>query len=151
MRKALVTAAIAATLVGLAIGPPSSLADTRSDKGNWRWKECRFQSLDKALWTPREEQLTAECATQKWSVPGGLSEFTAIGSCESGWNRFASNGGRYLGLFQHAASAYVSRIREYSPSAWDRPLSTDWRNSRGQIVMSARMMAAVGTSPWSCA
>lgn len=117
----------------------------------WREKECRYQSLDKGLWTAREERLTAECATRKWSVPGGLSEFDAIAACESGWNRFANNAGRYVGLFQHAASAYVARIQQYDPPAWDRGLSTRWQNSRGQIVMSARMMHAVGTSPWSCA
>jgi hypothetical protein len=114
-------------------------------------RECRFQSLDKALWTQREEWLTARCATSKWAVPGGLAEFDSIAQCESGWNRFASNGGSYLGLFQHAAGSYVSRVRAFEPPSWDKGLSERWTNSRGQIVMSARMMAAVGLSPWACA
>ena len=121
------------------------------DHNDWRWDECRFQSLNHPLWTAREERLTAQCAVEKWSVPGGLSEFLSIGQCESGWNRWASNAGRYLGLFQHAASAYVSRIRAYTPPSWDRALSERWPNSRGQIVMSARMMHANGTGAWSCA
>src|SRR5262245_11738598 len=115
----------------------------------WRNGECRFQSLDKAAWTPREEYLTAVCATDKAGV--SLPVFLAIGQCESGWNRFANNGGSYLGLFQHAAGAYVGRIHAYNPPAWDRGLSERWTNSRGQIVMSARMMSAVGTGPWGCA
>lgn len=121
------------------------------DAQDWRWDECRFQSLNRPLWTAREERLTAECAVEKWSVPGGLSEFISIGQCESGWSRFANNAGNYLGLFQHAASAYVSRIHSYNPPSWDRGLSTRWTNSRGQIVMSARMMHAEGTGAWACA
>jgi hypothetical protein len=117
----------------------------------WRNKECRFQTLDKGTWTAREEWLTARCATSKWAVPGGLVEFDAIAQCESGWNRFASNGGSYVGLFQHAASSYVGRVHAYEPASWEKGLSDRWTNSRGQIVMSARMMAAVGLSPWACA
>lgn len=119
--------------------------------GEWRQKECRFQSLQKPLWTPTEERLTAECAVDRWSVPGGLSKFIDVGMCESGFNRFASNGGNYLGLYQHAASAYVSRINTYDPPSWDRHLSTRWTNSRGQLVMTARMVHDLGWSPWTCA
>jgi hypothetical protein len=128
------------------------------DKG-WRWQECRFQTLDKATWTAREEWLTARCATQKWAVPGGLAELDAIAQCESGWSRFAYNGdsdgtlesGEYAGIFQHVATSYAGRVRSYEPGSWEKGLSERWTNSRGQIVMSARMMAAVGLSPWACA
>lgn len=118
----------------------------------WRQDECRYQSLNRPIWTAKEERLTARCAVNKF-LPGRLAQFLAIGQCESGWSRLAYNSGGagYVGIFQHSIGAYVSRIHEYEPAAWKYPLSTNWRNSRGQIVMSARMMHAVGTSPWSCA
>jgi hypothetical protein len=137
-------------LIALAFQVRSYVEDAKA-KPDWRWSECRFQTLDKGTWTQREEWLTARCATSKWAVPGGLSEFSAIAACESGWNRFASNGGSYLGLFQHAASSYIGRVHAYEPPTWEKGLSTRWMNSRGQIVMSARMMASVGLSPWACA
>jgi hypothetical protein len=115
----------------------------------WRDKECRFQSLEHGTWTDREERLTTRCAVHKW-LPGQLSKVFQVGSCESGWNRFARNG-VYVGLFQHVASAYPSRIHAFEPAVWHARLSTRWTNSRGQIVMSVRMARAVGWSPWTCA
>src|SRR5262245_55124708 len=78
--------------------------DRATSKEWWRNKECRFQSLQKPMWTPREEYLTAVCATRKYGVD--LGTFVSVGQCESGWNRFANNSGNYLGLFQHAAGSY---------------------------------------------
>src|SRR4029453_12075562 len=138
-------------LIALAFQVRSYVEDADAKDTAWRWQECRFQTLDKATWTAREEWLTARCATSKWAVPGGLAEFDSIAECESGWNRFASNGGSYVGLFQHAGSSYVGRVHAYEPPTWEKGLSDRWTNSRGQIVMSARMMAAVGLSPWACA
>lgn len=132
-------------------GVDEMLVSSQGRPSNWREQECRYQSLNDPLWTAREERLTAACATGKWSVPGGLSKFMSVGSCESGWNRFANNGGRYLGLFQHAASAYVGRVNDYQPPSWDVALSTRWTNSRGQIVMTARMVHASGWGAWTCA
>ena len=129
-------------------------AIARFDEGSiaWRFDECRFQSLQHALWTDREERLTAKCAVSKWAVPGGLSELLAVGSCESGWNRLAYNPNGHAGLFQHDLGAYIGRVRTYDPPAWDQPLSTKWTNSRGQVVMTTRMVHAIGGwSPWTCA
>jgi len=133
----------------VASGDPALVAPPAD--AEWRWDECRFQSVNRPLWTANEERLTAECATDKWSIPGGLAELTSVGQCESGWNRFANNGGRYVGLFQHAASSYTGRVNTYGPVAWDHPISTAWRNSRSQIVMTVRMVRDVGWGPWSCA
>ena len=117
----------------------------------WRYDECRFQSLQAGTWTAAEERFTLECAVGHWQIPGGIDQAVAVGNCESGWNRLANNGGRYLGLFQHAASSYTGRVNTYEPAAWDKPLSRRWTNSRGHIVMTVRMVAAGGWGPWSCA
>ena len=119
---------------------------------DWRQRECRYQSLDKGTWTAREERLTASCVVSRWSVPGGLAHFVAIGQCESGWNRFASNAGRYLGVFQHAASYWPSRVNHAMPDGWKVGPWQRWTNSRSQIVTTARMVhGARNWSAWSCA
>lgn len=116
-----------------------------------RERQGRFQWVDPGTWTAREEQLTVEWALKRWPVAGGTSFFTAVGQCESGWNRFASNGGRYLGLFQHAASSWSGRVVAYVPRWLRVGLFTRWTNSRTQIIVTARMVNLYGWSAWSCA
>jgi hypothetical protein len=121
-----------------------------TENANWRTRECRFQGLDKGIWTQREEDRTTWCVLERWPVPGGLTKFRAVGSCESGWWRLAYNsGGPYVGLFQHALSSWYDRVRSYAPEWWH--LRSWWGNSRTMIVVTARMVEAVGWSPWSCA
>lgn len=115
----------------------------------WRFRQCRFQSLDHALWTDREERLTAQCAVDRWSVPGGMSKFMAVGSCESGWNRFASNAGNYLGIFQHAAGAWLGRV--HAAETTHLRLNPKWTNSRTQVIVTAKIAHASGWGAWSCA
>lgn len=117
----------------------------------WRQDECRFQSLRRGTWTALEERLTSTCAIAKWPVSGGYDQFFSVAACESGWNRFANNSGRYLGLFQHAAPYWSGRVGSSQPSGWDKKLSTRWTNSRSQIVVTARMVHSGGWGPWGCA
>lgn len=90
------------------------------------------------------------CVLERWSVDGGLSKFRAVGDCESGWWRFANNGGSYLGLFQHAASSWYGRVSASMPTRWKVGPWTRWTNSRAQIVTTAVMVHNGGWSPWSC-
>jgi hypothetical protein len=87
----------------------------------------------------------------RWSVDGGVSKFVDVGSCESGWNRLASNGGNYLGLFQHSATYWAGRVSHYMPDRWKLGPWARWRNSRAQIVTTARMVHGSGWGAWSCA
>lgn len=124
-------------------------AEATVEAGRWRYDECRFQSYREGVWTPLEERLTSECAIAKWSVSGGYARFYDVAACESGWNRFASNSGRYLGLFQHAAPYWRGRVNSLTPDGWE--LAPSWTNSRTQIVVTARMVHGGGWGPWSCA
>lgn len=154
-------AAVVALLAGITTtGLPSQAnarldVHTASDAGDanreLRERQCRFQWIDAATWTAREERRTAECVVQRWGVEGGLSKLIAVGNCESGWYRFASNGGSYLGLFQHAASAWYWRVRSYMPDGWRVGPWTRWANSRSQIVTTVRMVNSGGWGPWTCA
>lgn len=112
-------------------------------------QHCQFDSLQRGTWTQHEENRTAWCVLDHWPVPGGISKFRSVGDCESGWYRFANNGGHYLGLFQHAASAWRSRVHAFRPQHWR--LKPGWTNSRTQIVVTARMVRAQGWGAWSCA
>lgn len=122
----------------------------QADQQERREKECRYQWVDHRTWTAREEWRTAKCVVERWPVPGGLSEFSRIISCESGWSRFAYNPiGPYVGLGQHALRYWTGRLTYYSPIWWN--LDPRWKNSRTMLTITARMMHEVGLSPWACA
>lgn len=126
-------------------GAEALLAKSRGNE--WRWKQCRFQSLQHGTWTAREERLTAECVTKKWPVPGGLSTLSRVVSCESGWYRKAYNGaGPYVGLGQ--VSDWSTRFHVFKAKAWR--LSPNWTNSRSMLTVVARWAHASGWSAWSC-
>ncbi len=112
--------------------------------------QCRFQWLDRGVWTAREEDRTARCVLERWPVLGGLAKFRAVIGCESGWSRFAYNpNGPYVGLAQHALSSWPYRVSAYRPAWWR--LRPGWMNSRTAITITARMVNAGGWGPWSCA
>jgi hypothetical protein len=122
-----------------------STAMAEPDRPSPRERQCRFQWVDEGTWTTREEELTTDCILDRWDVPGGESVFDCIIARESGWNRMAYNpAGPYLGLGQHVASAWGSRVAAYEPFHWE--LRERWPNSRTQITVTARMMHALGTS-----
>jgi len=124
---------------------PNAIAELK----DWRQEECKFQGVERGIWTAREERLTSICVLQKWSVPGGYSKFYDVGDCESGWWRFSNNDGRYLGLFQHSSYYWSTRVANMEPVGWH--LSRKWTNSRTQIVVTARMVHSGGWGPWTCA
>lgn len=140
-----------AIVLGLVLVLFGGVAQAQERHQALRERQCRFQWMDKATWTQREEWKTAACVVEKFGVDGGLSKLIQVGDCESGWYRFASNGGRYLGLFQHAASSWSSRVQTYMPRAWRIGPWTRWPNSRAQIVTTVRMVNSGGWGPWTCA
>jgi hypothetical protein len=142
-------AAFGLAILALAALFASSIPEAKADPG-WRQERCRYQSLDGGTWTAREERLTALCALDRWPVSGGWPKFFQVGACESGWNRWASNGGRYLGLFQHAAPYWPGRTR-LIPEPWRTGRWQRWANSRAQILVTAIMVNRGGWGPWSCA
>jgi hypothetical protein len=146
--KRIVTAAIAASLLAGAMGPPSNAEEARQRESR-RERQCRYQWLNQGTWTAREERLTAECVVARWPVPGGLDTFERVLMCESGFNRLAFNpNGPYVGLAQHALGYWPSRLAAYTPTHWT--LRPRWQNSRSAIAITARMVRAVGWGPWSC-
>ena len=151
MKRAVMTALTAVLVTGIAAaGPPAASADDRQDQ--IRERQCRYQWVDRGTWTDREEQRTLACVVQHFGpIDGGVDKARQVGSCESGWYRLANNGGSYLGLFQHAASAWSSRVAWAMPAGWRVGPWSSWRNSRAQIVVTVRMVHASGWGAWSCA
>ena len=63
----------------------------------------------------------------------------------------ASNGGDYLGVYQHAARYWPARVRALAPTAWAKPLGPSAFNARSNVVVALRMAHAGGWGAWSCA
>jgi hypothetical protein len=119
-----------------------------------RERTCRYQWVDPGTWTAREERRTLACVVDRFGpVDGGISKVEQVGSCESGWNRLAVGGagGAYLGLFQHGATYWPSRVAWAMPDGWRVGPWSSWKNSRAQLVVTVRMVHASGWGAWSCA
>ena len=132
------------TILALAIPAEANQQEIRE-------RQCRYQWLDKGTWTDREEHRTARCIVEKFGVIGGYPVLNSVIDCESGWYRFASNGGRYLGLAQHAASLWAGRVESFMPDAWKVGPWWRWTNPRSQVVTTVRMVNGSGWGAWSCA
>jgi hypothetical protein len=169
-RAVVYAAAIAVLLSGGAIAATEASAEARladsqatvsgTQQQQIRERTCRFQWVDRATWTAREERRTLACVVDRFGpVEGGIPKVEQVGSCESGWNRYAENGdhdGRlepyeYLGLFQHEATSWAGRVEWAMPDGWRVGPWARWTNSRAQIVVTIRMVHASGWGAWSCA
>ncbi len=148
MRAVVYAAAIALLLSGGATAATEASANTRLQE--YRERQCRYQWVDPGTWTAREERRTALCVLDRWPVAGGWTTFRQVIGCESGWSRLAFNPvGPYVGLGQHALSAWSARVAAYGPSLWR--LNPRWENSRTMLTVTARMAHSMGWEPWSCA
>jgi hypothetical protein len=68
-----------------------------------------------------------------------------VAECESGLSPTASNGGRFVGLFQQMASAWGERSARYGMAG--RSITNGYANA----VVSAGMVRADGSwRQWSC-
>ena len=134
------------TMTILALAIPA-----KANQQEIRERQCRYQWLDKGTWTNREERRTAACVVDKFGVVGGLPTLMSIGYCESRWYRFASNGGNYLGIFQHAATYWPARVTSMMPDAWKIGPWWRWTNPRSQVVTTVRMVNGEGWGDWACA
>ena len=159
---AIVAALIASVLAGLGERATGSSAEPRQAHllaaapgdatQQLRERTCRYQWVDRGTWTAREEQRTLACVVEHFGpIDGGVDKARQVGSCESGWYRLASNGGAYLGLFQHAATYWPGRVASLMPDGWRVGPWSSWQNSRAQIVVTVRMVHASGWGAWSCA
>jgi hypothetical protein len=153
MRRGLISAAtIAALLIGgTATGLPANQPAT-DHRTEWRQRECRYARWDgRPGHSPEEVRQLIVCAVAKWPVSGGVPKALSVAACESGLNERASNGGRYLGVYQHSARYWPSRVRTFAPQQWDKPLAPSAFNGRANVVVSIRMASSGGWGPWSCA
>lgn len=97
---------------------------------------------------------TSGCSGPSTCGPMVASIFSSLGldpnagvrvaTCESGLNPGASNGGRYLGLFQQAAVYWSGRAAQYGMAG--RSPFDGYANA----YVSARMVRDGGWGPWEC-
>lgn len=99
------------------------------------------------------------CATDKWSVPGGLAKALDVAYCESGANLWPWAGYMgSLGVFQQNGKYWQGRVNTYLKPSW---FPGQWKrihnvpegayNARANVLVSIRMAHAGGWGPWSCA
>jgi hypothetical protein len=85
-----------------------------------------------------------ECAVGVFGpIRGGAARAVCIAKRESGLVPSASSKrGKYLGLYQHAASYWPSRFDTYTKASWDLPSSA--LSGRSNAVVTVRMVRAIG-------
>ena len=155
MRRGLRAAAIAATLLGLAIGPPSQAIA----------RQLHFEAISKArrieaVSTCQERhpwqrvgqrQTLIWCLAHRLGAPGSPRYAIAIARCESGSDFQDIYGGDgHVGTFQHITDSWPGRWRQ-----WGRDLGVPDGQSNvwSQTVVSVRMARYDGTwaQQWACA
>lgn len=151
MRKAFVTAAIAATLAGMAIGPPSSLASTRQEHSrpkDWRQEQCRFATRDGVPGVSTyEARAMLRCAEAHWS--GNLDLGMRIVGCESGFRAQARNArSSAAGLWQSLDSTWRSWYANQSSVVRRFELKDNPTNGRASAILGWRVFVFGGTGPW---
>lgn len=82
-------------------------------------------------------------------APGQGARAVDVARCESGLDDEASNGGRYLGTFQHARRYWPGRAR--SLPNWVAGPSPGAFHALANAWAAARLVRSSGWSPWGCA
>jgi len=142
VKRALVTAAIAAALAGWAIGPPGNAAEARRLEDRPRVARC----ADHHPWTHVSERAPLIwCIAHAFDSPGSPRYAVAIGHCESGTDLQDVYGGDgHVGTFQHITSSWFGRWRTWGARIGVPSSPT---NVLSQAVVSVRMAISNGT--WS--
>ncbi|MGH2635469.1 MAG: hypothetical protein ACRDHU_04915 [Actinomycetota bacterium] len=87
------------------------------------------------------------CAAERWEVPGGVETALCIAQAESGLNpETASEGGDFLGLYQHSAEAWPERFEAWTRDVWE--LDESALSGRTNAIVTIRMVNANGWGPW---
>jgi hypothetical protein len=84
------------------------------------------------------------CAVNRFGpVGGGSPRAICIARRESGLDPTATSvTGRYLGLYQHAATMWPDRFQRWTDPSWD--LSKRALNGRSNSIVTIRMVHAIG-------
>jgi hypothetical protein len=144
---AIATAIIVAALLSLnnpALGAASGR--TRPDLGRGPGP-CHLAARPRETVQHHMKRLIT-CAVGLWPVRGGATRAICIARRESGLDpRASSRTGRYLGLYQHQATAWPSRFDTWTRPGWK--LKADALNGRSNAIVTIRMVNANGWGPWA--
>jgi len=106
---------------------------------------CRFERNDR--WNNSEVRDVIRCVGRNFGV--SVSTMLRIARCESGYSAYASNGGNYLGVFQHSAQYWPSR-QNWADRRGRWNIAESAFDARANTIVSARMMRGGGFGAWSC-
>jgi hypothetical protein len=148
--KRLTGLALFVLLIGTTTTMLTANADTNAKIAD-REKWCRFGSVDGQVghWTHHEVRATIACACRRW----GVDFATALGIAEreSGLNANAVNtaGSSASGVYQHIMAYWPGRIAAFNRNAPGMNAGPSVFNARSNVLVSIRMMARSGFSPWA--
>jgi hypothetical protein len=140
LHRAAAVAAVTAALVGVGSASPASaaLVARTSTLGPCPLTRSGGESVQSYA------KQVIGCTAARWTVPGGAARAICIARRESGLDPAAkSSGGGYLGLFQHSASYWPTRFREWTSPAWQ--LSPSALNARSNTIVTIRAVHAVNS------
>lgn len=173
---AISAALIALTLAGGARGLPSSskgspaiafyaVAEHKAPPERGPCDEPRWLRITPKEWTPQLVKGLIRCTVKRWPVEGGASKAIAVFTCESGLYPGAV-GGDNLGIAQHKARYWVSRVRRWLHPDWfnraqwkriDQSASVEHPApafvARANVIVAIRMVHSLPGKwiPWRCA
>lgn len=151
MRSRRFHATVLLLLVSIIAIPSSALAHSGSQSRmkSYMAKQCRYNSLDSRAWTSHEVLHTINCATNKWSVPGGAKYARTIAWRESRYNARAWNPySKACGVFQHLIRYWPGRQNAFDGPKWN--LAESCKNGRANVIVTIRMVHRIGNwSHWS--
>ena len=114
-----------------------------------RATRVRYETLQNPHSTTTEVRRTIVAAANRFRV--SAASMLCLANRESNFDERASNGGNYLGLFQHSARYWPSRVRWYNHGVGDwlkvKPHASAFA-MRANSLVSARMIRTGGYGPW---
>lgn len=118
----------------------------------WRLGE----NMTPAVWAANPDrgrlmmQRLVNCVFHRFA-PGQVAMAFYVAYRESHYFPWASNGGHYLGIFQHCSGCWSARARDHLWRGWFArylwPISAF--DPRANAIVTARMVAEGGWGPWS--
>lgn len=147
----LIAASLTGTLTMNAQAAPRSRTIRHHGPCSGRMAVIRHD-LPQSLNIRREKRMT-RCAFGLFA-PGQTAKALCVEDRESSFYTWARNASNHLGLFQHDSDYWPGRARTYLRDRWfPRMGRSAWYpkafNARASILVTARMVAAGGWSPWT--
>lgn len=143
---------LALVVAALAVAAPAHAGT--GPMAEWRWRRCRFQTLDHRYWTVQEVHFTVHCALDHFPTSHATADYVAERESHFLW--FARNpSSGTCGVYQHMPSLWGGRLAAFDHARPKWNLAHSDRNggggcfdARSNVLVSIRMAHVGGWAPW---